>query len=140
MDETPDTAAAPAAPAAVSAAPAAPPEADATSIWDGRYEKGEHVGSQAVIESDPTDYTQHRFLYQHSVGKPMTGALDGWSVDSIAKQFFKHSGLAMAPAGPPPVVNDAGPTANEKLPYLVSNQGNGYPLPINTSMHIIYEA
>lgn len=62
------------------------------------------------------------------------------ALPAIAKQFFKHSGLAMAPAGPPPVVNDAGPTANEKLPYLVSNQGNGYPLPINTSMHIIYEA
>ena len=64
------------------------PAVDATAIWDERYEKGEHVGSQAVVESDPTDYTQHKFLYQHAVGKPMTGSLDGWSVDSIAKRFF----------------------------------------------------
>ncbi len=75
MDKTPET-------------PDVKPAADATSIWDDRYEKGEHVGSQAVIESDPTDYTQHKFLYQHSIGKPMTGSLDGWSVDSIAREFF----------------------------------------------------
>ena len=38
------------------------PAADATAIWDERYEKGEHVGSQAVIEGDPIDFTQHKFL------------------------------------------------------------------------------
>ncbi len=62
--------------------------ADATAIWDERYEKGEHVGSQAVIEGDPIDFTQHKFLYQHAIAKPLTGSLDGWSVDSIARQFF----------------------------------------------------
>lgn len=61
---------------------------DATSVWDDRYEKGEHVGSQPVIVDDPIDYTQHKFLYQHAIAKPMTGSLDGWSVDTIAKRFF----------------------------------------------------
>ena len=65
-----------------------PAAADATAIWDERYEKGEHVGSQAVIEGDPIDFTQHKFLYQHAVAKPLTGSLDGWSVDSIARRFF----------------------------------------------------
>lgn len=63
-------------------------QADANSIWDDRYEKGEHVGSKPVIEGDPIDFTQHKFLYSHAVAKPMTGALDGWSVDAIAKQWF----------------------------------------------------
>ncbi len=72
--------------------PAAPQPADhqehANSIWDERYEKGEHVGSKPVIEADPVDFTQHKFLYQHAIAKPMTGSLDGWSVDTIAKQWF----------------------------------------------------
>ena len=63
--------------------------ADATSIWDERYEKGEHVGSQPVIEGDPIDYTQHKFLYQHAVAKPLTGDLDGWSIDMIARRFLQ---------------------------------------------------
>ncbi|MBC7800757.1 MAG: class I SAM-dependent methyltransferase [Gemmatimonadaceae bacterium] len=64
------------------------PDVDATAIWDERYEKGEHVGSKEVIEGDPIDYTQHKFLYQHAIAKPLTGSMDGWSVDSIARQWF----------------------------------------------------
>ena len=63
--------------------------ADATSIWDERYEKGEHVGSKPVIETDPIDFTQHKFLYQHAIAQPLTGALDGWSVDMIARRFLQ---------------------------------------------------
>ena len=59
---------------------------DATAIWDQRYEKGDHVGTQQVIEGDPIDYTQHKFLYQHSIAKPQTGSLDGWSIDFIARK------------------------------------------------------
>ena len=69
-------------------APPLDPNALATSIWDDRYEKGEHVGSKEVIEGDPIDFTQHKFLYQYAIARPMTGSLDGWSVDSIAKQWF----------------------------------------------------
>lgn len=63
-------------------------QADANAIWDERYVKGEHVGSKPVIEGDPIDFTQHKFLYRHAVAKPMTGSLDGWAVDSIARQWF----------------------------------------------------
>ena len=58
-----------------------------------RYEKGDHVGTQQVIEGDPIDYTQHKFLYQHSIAKPQTGSLDGWSIDFICPQ------MPAAPAG-----------------------------------------
>ncbi len=61
----------------------------ATSIWDERYEKGEHVGTQATIQNDPVDYTQHPFLYGHSIGKPTTGSLDGWPIDSFARRFLQ---------------------------------------------------
>ena len=61
---------------------------DATAIWDARYEKGDHVGTQKVIEGDPIDFTQHKFLYQHSIGKPMTGSLDGWSINDIGRKFL----------------------------------------------------
>ncbi len=76
------------------------PAVDATSFWDERYGKGEHVGSQALIEGDPFDFTQHPFLYRYAVSMPMTGALDSGPVregdgfsqhgilDSIAKRFF----------------------------------------------------
>ena len=39
------------------------PKGDATAIWDSRYEGGEHVGTRPLTEGDPTDYTQHKFLY-----------------------------------------------------------------------------
>jgi hypothetical protein len=28
---------------------------DATSVWDQRYEGGEHVGSQLNVDGDPVD-------------------------------------------------------------------------------------
>ena len=50
---------------------------DATSVWDQRYEGGEHVGSQPNVDGDPIDYTQHKFLYRHAIAEPTTG-LAGW--------------------------------------------------------------
>jgi SAM-dependent methyltransferase len=61
---------------------------DATRIWDQRYEGNEHVGTQPVIESDPTDYTQHRFLYQHAIAKPQTGSLEGYNLDRVGREFL----------------------------------------------------
>lgn len=56
---------------------------DATSIWDERYEGGEHVGSKPNLDDDPIDYTQHKFLYRHAIGLPTTGREDGWVVDEV---------------------------------------------------------
>jgi SAM-dependent methyltransferase len=63
-------------------------QSDATSIWDSRYVEGEHVGTQAHVQDDPIDYTQHKFLYRHSIAKPTTGSLDGWPVDSFARKHL----------------------------------------------------
>ncbi len=60
----------------------------ATRIWDQRYEGNEHVGTQPVIASDPTDYTQHSFLYQHAIAHPQTGSLDGYNLDRVGRTFL----------------------------------------------------
>ena len=62
--------------------------ADATAVWDERYEKGEHVGSQINIDGDPVDYTQHKFLYRHAVAEPTTGTADGWIIDDLGKRYL----------------------------------------------------
>ena len=61
---------------------------DATAIWDLRYEGNEHVGTQPVIESDPIDYTQHKFLYQRAIARPQTGELDGYNLDRVGRRFL----------------------------------------------------
>ncbi|MCQ8240262.1 class I SAM-dependent methyltransferase [Rhizosaccharibacter radicis] len=62
---------------------------DATAIWDKRYEGDEHVGTRPVIESDPIDYTQHKFLYERAIARPQTGALDGYNLDRIGERYLK---------------------------------------------------
>lgn len=62
--------------------------ADATAIWDQRYEGGEHVGSQRVVRGDPIDYTQHAFLYGHAVAMPQTGSRDGYNLDRVGRLFL----------------------------------------------------
>lgn len=62
--------------------------ADATSIWDRRYEAGDHVGSKPVMEGDPVDYTQHPFLYRHAVAMPLTGSFDGYNIDHVARRHM----------------------------------------------------
>lgn len=68
--------------------PAMPDASAATRIWDRRYQGNEHTGTQPVIESDPTDYTQHKFLYQHAVARPQTGSLDGYNLDRVGRTFL----------------------------------------------------
>jgi SAM-dependent methyltransferase len=64
------------------------PKPDATAIWDSRYDRGEHVGTQPVIEGDPIDYTQHKFLYQRAIARPQTGSLDGYNLDRVGRTFL----------------------------------------------------
>jgi len=61
---------------------------DATRIWDERYQGNEHVGTQPVIEGDPIDYTQHKFLYQHAVARPQTGSVEGYNLDRVGRAFL----------------------------------------------------
>jgi SAM-dependent methyltransferase len=61
---------------------------DATAIWDDRYKGGEHVGTQANLDNDPIDYTQHKFLYRHAIAMPTTGRPEGWVVDDVWAKFF----------------------------------------------------
>ncbi len=62
--------------------------ADATAIWDKRYAGDEHVGTRPVIEGDPIDYTQHKFLYERAVAIPMTGAPDGYNLERVGQKFL----------------------------------------------------
>ena len=61
---------------------------EATRIWDRRYEGNQHVGTQPVIKGDPTDYTQHAFLYQRAVARPQTGSVDGYNLDRVGRAFL----------------------------------------------------
>lgn len=65
-----------------------PEQTEATRIWDQRYEGDQHVGTQPVIEGDPTDYTQHKFLYQRAIARPQTGSLDGYNLDRVGRTFL----------------------------------------------------
>lgn len=64
------------------------PAVDATSIWDQRYEAGDHVGAKMIMEGDPIDFTQHKFLYKHAIAMPTTGSEDGWIIDDLARKFL----------------------------------------------------
>ena len=75
------------------------PAADATAIWDERYEKGEHVGSQAVIEGDPIDFTQHKFLYERAVARPQTGSLEGYNLDRVGRRYLTPAPARMLAIG-----------------------------------------
>lgn len=61
---------------------------DATRIWDTRYEGNEHVGTQPVIQNDPIDYTQHKFIYERAIARPQTGQLDGYNIDRVGREFL----------------------------------------------------
>ena len=61
---------------------------DATAIWDQRYQGDEHVGTRPVIEGDPIDYTQHKFLYERAIARPQTGSLDGYNLDRVGRLFL----------------------------------------------------
>jgi SAM-dependent methyltransferase len=72
---------------------------DATSVWDQRYEGGEHVGSQLNVDGDPVDYTQHKFLYRHAIAEPTTGSPDGWIIDSIGERYLTPAPAQMLSIG-----------------------------------------
>ena len=71
----------------------------ATRIWDRRYEGNEHVGTQPIIEADPTDYTQHSFLYQHAIARPQTGSLEGYNLDRVGRTFLTPAPARMLALG-----------------------------------------
>jgi ubiquinone/menaquinone biosynthesis C-methylase UbiE len=75
------------------------PDTDATSVWNKRYEKGEHVGSRPVVEGDPTDYTPHKFLYERAVALPQTGSLDGWNLERVGRLFLTPAPRRMLAIG-----------------------------------------
>ena len=58
------------------------------SIWDQRYKDSELACTKKNVQGDPIDYTQHPFLYQHSIAKRLTGTLDGNPLDVIASRFL----------------------------------------------------
>ncbi len=64
------------------------PSNDATSIWDQRYEEGGLACTEKQVVGDPIDYTQHPFLYRHSIAKPLTGSLNGNPLEIIASRFL----------------------------------------------------
>ncbi|SJX64637.1 putative dioxygenase Ssp1 [Sporisorium reilianum f. sp. reilianum] len=110
-------------------------------VGDGVYISPSALYRDPQLSSDPERFApSSKKPVRLGLGDAPTQSLLEVALPAMAKQFFKHSNLRMAASGPPPVVNDAGPTANEKLPYFVSNHGAEYPLPIDTAMHVIYEA
>jgi ubiquinone/menaquinone biosynthesis C-methylase UbiE len=64
------------------------PKVDATSVWDQRYQAGEHVGTRASTQGHPGDYTQHPFLYRHAVAMPTTGSEDDWITDYLGRKYL----------------------------------------------------
>ncbi|SNX87067.1 putative dioxygenase Ssp1 [Melanopsichium pennsylvanicum] len=111
------------------------------STGEGIYISPTALYRDPMQSHDPERFAPNRKIpVRLGLGDAPSQAILEVALPVIAKQFFKHASLSMAPAGPPPVVNDAGPTANEKLPYFVSNEGSEHPIPINTSMHVVYEA
>ncbi|CDW97436.1 hypothetical protein [Sporisorium scitamineum] len=121
------------------------PDADGgkvhVSVGDGVYISPSALYRDPQLSQDPERFAPNsKKPVRLGLGDTPTQSILEVSLPAMAKQFFKHANLRMAASGPPPVVNDAGPTANEKLPYFISNHGAEYPLPIDTSMHIIYQA
>lgn len=119
------------------------PDADGgkvhVQVGDGVYISPTALYRDPQLSHDPERFAPNaKAPVRLGLGDAPSQSILEVALPAIAKQFFKHK-LRMAPAGPPPVVNDAGPVAHEKLPYFVSNQGSECPLPIDTSMHVIYE-
>lgn len=110
-------------------------------VGDGVYISPSALYRDPKLSNDPERFNpSSKAPVRLGLGDAPSQSILEIALPAIAKQFFKHNGLRLAPAGPPPVVNDAGPTPNQKLPYFISNHGAEYPLPIDTSMHVIYEA
>jgi len=61
---------------------------DFVNIWNERYKDKKLACTKRRNENDPIDYTQHPFLYKHSIAKRLTGSLDGNVMETIAAQFM----------------------------------------------------
>lgn len=110
-------------------------------VGDGVYISPSALYRDPQLSHDPERFDpSSKKPVRLGLGDTPTQSISEIALPAMAQQFFKHAGLRMAPAGAPPVVNDVGPTPDQKLPYFISNDGSEYPVPINTSMHVIYEA
>ncbi|SPO47545.1 putative dioxygenase Ssp1 [Moesziomyces antarcticus] len=121
------------------------PDADGAKVQvqvgDGVFISPSALYRDPLLSDDPERYSASSDVpVRLGLGDAPSQAILEVALPAMARQFFKHAGLRMAPTGPPPVVNDAGPNPNEKLPYFVGNRGTEHPLPMETSMHLIYEA
>lgn len=72
---------------------------DAASIWNDRYSKKELACTQRSISSDPIDYTQHKYLYDISTAKRITGMEDGDPLLYIAQRFLVPPAKRMLTVG-----------------------------------------
>jgi SAM-dependent methyltransferase len=61
---------------------------DAKAKWNERYQVGELACTQEQVIGDPIDYTQHPFLWKHSVAERLTGSPDLNPADLIAARFL----------------------------------------------------
>lgn len=73
--------------------------ADASSIWDKRYEEGELACTQKAVAADPIDYTQHPFLYKQSTAKQLTGDAEGNPLKLVAERYLKPAAKKMLAVG-----------------------------------------
>ncbi len=121
------------------------PDADGAKVrvqvGDGVYISPNALYRDPQLSQDPERFApSSKTPVRLGLGDAPTQSILEVALPAIAKQFFKHAGLRMAPSGSPPVVNDAGPNPNEKLPYFIANSGAEFPLPIDTSLHVIYQS
>ena len=63
--------------------------ADAKEIWEKRYSTGGTVCTEELVQDEPVDYTQHSFLWQHSIAARLTGDLNGNPMTVIGEKFLK---------------------------------------------------
>ena len=70
-----------------------------STIWDNRYQDGELACTQENIAGDPIDYTQHPFLYQHSIARRLTGDLNGNPLELVARRFLQPPAKQMLALG-----------------------------------------
>ncbi|PWY98110.1 putative dioxygenase Ssp1 [Testicularia cyperi] len=111
-------------------------------VGEGVYMSAGSLYRDPLLAGESADQyqPQSKLPVRLGLGDAPTQSILEVALPAIAKQIFKHRGLRMAPTGPPPTVNDDGPVSGENLPFYISNHGAEHPLPIDTSMHIIFES
>ena len=61
----------------------------AVDAWNKRYTEGKGVCTQANVDGDPIDYTQHPFLHAHAIALPLTGSLTADAAGFVSDRFLK---------------------------------------------------